>query len=237
VNVRNFAMVLAVVAMSASSVFAQTDFFWSTSALNSGAVNQDLDLTLNAGDSATLYLYYNTGSSELDTGGGLDLSFSSNGVVGFDAAQTFDFDVVLAAAPTVVINQRWGTDVFPGGPAGGGLAAGEVTADNVTGLNAFRVVTGTGILNANTGDPTFLDTGYDADADAFLFASVDVTAAGNGVTSLEAAIGAIGIVHDNAAIDPSFGAANITVGAAIPEPTSAGLLALGLVGLVARRRR
>ena len=51
---------MALVAISSSSVFAQSDFFWSTSALNSGATNSDVDITLNNGDTGSLYLYFST---------------------------------------------------------------------------------------------------------------------------------------------------------------------------------
>lgn len=96
---------------------------------------------------------------------------------------------------------------------------------------------GLGILNLYTG-PIFLDFGYDADADAFLFGRVGIEVVGEGVTDIQIAVGDGLIVHDNVALTPSFGAGTITgVGDAIPEPTTAGLLAMGLVGLVARRRR
>ena len=225
-NVRNFAMVLAVVAMSASSVFAQGDFFWSTSALNSGATNSAAEVTGEVGDTGSLYLYYSTANSELDTGAGLDLSFTSNGIVEFTGAQTFDFEVALTDNPDVVLGARWG-DAF--GPAG------EVSGDAVTGLNAFTVVAGDGIINGNNGDGTFLDLGFDQGADAFLFAEVTYELVADGSTGIDTVAGSIGIVHDGATVNPAFGAANFTVG--VPEPTSAGLLALGLVGLVARRRR
>ena len=94
---------------------------------------------------------------------------------------------------------------------------------------------GLGILNLYTG-PIFLDFGYDADADAFLFGRVGIEVVGEGVTDILIAVGDGLIVHDNVALSPSFGAGTIT-GTAIPEPTTAGLLAMGLVGLVARRRR
>ena len=84
----------------------------------------------------------------------------------------------------------------------------------------------------------FLDTGYDAGADAFLFGRVGIEVVGEGVTDINIAVGDGLIVHNNVALSPSFGAGTITgVGDAIPEPTTAGLLAMGLVGLVARRRR
>ena len=225
-NVRNFTMVLALVAFSASSVFAQ-DFFWSLAPLNGGAVQGDLSAELAVGDTADLYLYYNTANSELDTGGFLDFSTSTAGVINFTDLETFDFDIEVAGND---VGDRWGDSFGPG----------EVDATNpeLATFNAFAVTNGDGILDQNTG-PVFLDTGYDADADAFLFGRVGIEVVGEGVTDINIAVGDGLIVHDNVALSPSFGAGTITGvgGDAIPEPTTAGLLAMGLVGLVARRRR
>ena len=105
-------------------------------------------------------------------------------------------------------------------------------------MNAFTVVAGDGIINGNDGSGAFLDLGFDQGADAFLFAEVTYNLVGDGSTSIDTVAGSIGIVHDGATVNPAFGAANFSVGTSgVPEPTSAGLLALGLVGLVARRRR
>ena len=108
-NVRNFTMVLALVAFSASSVFAQ-DFFWSLAPLNGGAIQGDLSAELAVGDTADLYLYYNTANSELDTGGFLDFSTSTAGVINFTDLATFDFDIVAANTD---VGNRWG-DSGPG---------------------------------------------------------------------------------------------------------------------------
>ena len=228
-NAKSLSLILAIVAFNASIAFAQTDFFWSFNGLNSGATNSDeVSGVFNTGATGTLYLYYSTANSELDTGAGLDLSWSNNDLVRFTAAQTFDFDVVLASDNDVVVGTRWG-DAF--GPAA------DVQDDAVTGLNAFTVVAGDGIINANDGSGAFLDQGYDAGADAYLFASVDFEIVGlHGVSLLRSVEGDIGIVHDGSTINPSFGSARF-INFVLPEPTSASLLAIGLIGLVARRRR
>ena len=232
-NVRNFAVVLAVVALSTTNVFAQGDFFWSTSELNSGATNSAANVELGVGETGSLYLYYSIANSELDTGAGLDLSFTNNGIINFTAAETFDFDILVADTP---FDTRWADVDASGSPTGGFFgAASDVGPDSVTGLNAFTITAGTGIIAQNTG-PIFFDTGYDADADAFLFARFDFVAVAEGDTSLNTVAGQIGIVHDAAAISPSFGAANFTV-TSVPEPTSAMLLAGGMIGLIVRRRR
>ena len=158
------------------------------------------------------------------------MSFTNNGVVNFTAAETFDFAVQRVQGPIGVADDiRWGDSSGSSGPAS------AVNNDTVTGLNAFTVVEGTGIINDNNGEAVFIDLGFDAGADAFLFGRVDFVAVAEGVTNLETVAGSIGIVHDNATVNPVFGAANITVG--VPEPTSAGLLAFCMVSLLARRRR
>ncbi|MEM9411888.1 MAG: PEP-CTERM sorting domain-containing protein [Planctomycetota bacterium] len=231
-KVRNFCLVLAVLAMSVSNASAQ-DFFWSLSNLGGGATQGDLDVNLtdaglNIGDQATVFLYYNSTNSELDTGAGLDLTFSNNDVLDFVSAETFEFDVVLAGNTGVDLGDRWGDSFGP---------AGDVQANSITGLNAFTVVNGDGIVQENDGTDTFLDTGYDGNNN-WLFGSVTVEIIGEGTTDVLISEGAIGIVNDGAPVAATFGGGTFTVGgAAIPEPTTAGVLAMGLIGLVARRRR
>jgi len=227
VNVRNFSLVLALVAFSANSVFAQGDFFWSFADLGGGATNSFADNTYNVGDMGSAYLYYSTtgpSMSELDTGAFLDLATTMAGVINITNAETFDYDILVGG--TVDVGDRWGDSFGPGDVAADGQSAS---------INAFRVVNGDGIINLNTG-PTFLDGGYDAAAGAFLFGRVDFTAVADGSTGISLAAGSGGIVNDGQTLNPVFGGINITVGA-IPEPTTAGLLAFGLIGLVARRRR
>lgn len=225
-NVRNFSLVLALVAMSASSVFAQGDFFWSFAPQGGGATNSAAKGNFLIGDTGSIYLYYDTANSQLDTGFFIDIASSMAGVVNITGLETFDFDIRVGGQgdPNPAINNRWGDAFGPGTVAGDGQSAM---------WNAFRVVNGVGILDANTG-PVFFDDGYDAGAGAFFVGRLDFVAVGQGSTDLDMSIGAGLIVHNGMALNPIFGRGTINV---VPEPTSAGLLALGLVGLVARRRR
>ena len=223
-------LVIFLVALPVSEVLAQGDFFWSLNDLNSGATNSAAEGNFRVGESGSLFLYYSIDNSELDTGAGLDITSTNPGVIEFTAAQTFDFDTCLGMAGAittcdVVIDSRWG-----GGFSG---PAQSIENDEITGLNAFRVAFGFGLVESQLGPP-FIDTGYDLNAVAFLFGRVDFTATELGTTNLETIAGSIGIVHDGQTVNPIFGNAVINV---VPEPAFGSVLILLGVCSFSRRSR
>ncbi|MEM9411288.1 MAG: M12 family metallo-peptidase, partial [Planctomycetota bacterium] len=180
---------------------AETDFFWSTADLNNGATNGSMLMaTASEGDSGALFLYYDTMVSEIDTGAFLDIMTSSTGVIEFTNATAFDFDILAAGTPFTV---RWG-DSFG--------ETGVLTPDFIDEFGAFTVVSGTGILNENTG-PTFLDTGYDPSTGAFLFGRIDYNVVGSAgdMVDISVTAGTTGIVNNGVALTPTFGVASILV--------------------------
>ena len=193
----------------ATSAFSQpTDFFWTFSTDN--VVNQDNNLFgVYPGDKGTAYLYYTTSGpsqSELHTGAFLDIELTQQGVIEFTGARTFDFPVVIVGLDVQIAN-RWGKE--------GTGSTGTVTPNFINELGAFTIVE-SGIVNQNNGKGLpFLDTGYNAQADAFLFASVDFDIVGCGSTEIRASVGS-GLVVDNedfnctgVSIEPTFGIAGI----------------------------
>ena len=193
---------------SVASAQQPFDFFWSTEELGSGnVVNQELFLDIAGGESQTIYLYYTTdgpSQSELRFGGGLEIATSSSGTIRFDAAETFDFEIAIAGTP---IRTRWESD-----NGGGHVGQADMISDDFIDQFDFFTVLGDGIRNANTGSP-FNDAGYDADADAFLIGSIELTGLSNGMVDLTISVGdPISLSDDGfTALDPVFGGVSIDV--------------------------
>ena len=227
-KIKNFSLVLAIVAMSVSSASAQ-NFFWSLSDIGGGAANSDLTIDTNASPSGTVFLYYADNGQAITEGLDLDFTWTNNDVVEFTAAETFEADITFGPGGPP-INDRWGDNFGP---------ASDVQANSVSGFTTVNVVNGTGIqpehapgvLNDDGFD--LVDTLYDTSNNSFLIGSINY----NTLTDAETSILVSGLVVDGGAdIGASFSGLTFA-GAAIPEPSTAGLLALGLVGLVSRRRR
>ena len=87
-----------------------------------------------------------------------------------------------------------------------------------------------------------LDPEFDVDANAFRVARIDFDIIGSGDADITLAVGANQFFSDltpDILLSPTLGAGSITVTGvpAVPEPSAMGILALGLVGFFARRRR
>ena len=226
-NVRNFSLFLAIVAMSVSSVSAQSDFFFS---FTQGGTNGDQSADFAVGESGSLWVYWSTNGpadSDLDVGAFIDVFTSASGVLEFTAAETFDYDLLVAGNPSGLTRLN-----------GEGIGAVTPTADFIDELAGFTV-TGNGILEANNGSGVFTDAGYSAANDAFEFGRIDFNVIGDGSVTVTGEAGDGLIVNGADVVDATFSTATVNVGGGndIPEPTTAGLLALGLAGFVARRRR
>ena len=98
-------------------------------------------------------------------------------------------------------------------------------------------------INANGVDTGFaaFDPDYDGVADAFLLAQINYNIVGVGTSVLNLTAGSRGFFSNDSPdelLDPTFASGTITViPEVIPEPSSVGILALGLMGLLARRKR
>ena len=172
----------------------------------------------------------------------VDDSTVTSGSVNIFAAPGFDFDAAdlnffssdtsvatitggQAFNPTNAINQIR----FDGDPA-------FTTEADGSGGNLFAVrVLGSGVDTVlSQFDPLFDAT------DGALVARIDFDIIGEGTTEFTLGIGDSGFFELPATpLTPTFGSATLTVdtGAAVPEPSSAILLILGSVAMVARRKR
>ena len=214
---KRFLFAVAAVVCCSSSIFAQDIFF----AFGSGAASTDsqsLDVTTD-GTTGQVNLYSRTGLA-LD---GIQFGFEVNtDVVELTGGSAFDetFNVIggtrYNAPPLLVVE------------AGGGNYGGVNLTENGLGTSVGEL----------------FDPGFDADAGGFLLATLDFDVVGNGTAVFNPVLFGEGF-RDTDFIDITdsitFGSAALTVAGVdntgIPEPSSALLLAFGVAGYAARRRR
>ncbi len=176
----------------------------------------------------------------------IDPTTTSTGSVFLFSDGSFDFnqsDLPFALTNSGVVDVTGGV-VFNPGSANSGIAA-SASGGAFTSFDLDQVSPGTGRIFATS----FLSPGqvpgsnasnFRAGADAFLLAQVDFDVVGPGTTDFEFSVGALGVVNDGVGpvdVNLEGGAGSVTVVEAIPEPSSAVLLMLGVAGMAARRRR
>ena len=143
---------------------------------------------------------YGPAMSELDTGAFIDLELTNGGVARFTRVESLDFDILNSVSGDP-FGIRWGTNFGPGTIAADGQSAG---------ISAFTIAFGEGIQNQFGPTSTSrLDQGYDPDANAFLFAEIELEGLGGGNTQILISAGAGGIVHNGGTATPVYGAFGI----------------------------
>ena len=189
----------------------QHDFFLSTSGLNEGAVNSNATVSKKVGDVGSLFVYYTTGgpsASDLTVGAMLDFQTSTAGVIKFTDAETFDFDIVFD--DSIVLCERWGANSSGGGGAFGNT--GNVSDNLINELSGFTTLGGFGIEENHNGSGLFFDTGFDPQADAFLFARIDYAVVGPGQVDIVPNVGdglVVSRTNSPNVLNPVFGIATI----------------------------
>ena len=144
--------------------YAGGDIFLSFSGFGEGNARTNTTLTNpNVGDTHSVYIWIDE-NFQVDTGIFLNIKLCEGEGINFTGADVFNADMVLSAAPDVVLDERWSSN---------GIATPDVSANCVNNLNAMVGVGGRGILTGNNGSGAFLDTLYDPSAEAFLYARID----------------------------------------------------------------
>ena len=192
---------------------------------STGAFAQDLFLNFGGGAVSTELIADGT---------------STTGEVNIYARNGFDFqaaEFTFTSGDTAVAAFTGGTGLNPAvGPFGDRFdvdpTVETTSADGSTGRFIGVGILGLGVSSAFADfDPTF-----DAGLDAFLLGTVEFDIVGGGEVDFGLEASGNGVLADGVLVDPVFGG-SVTLINAIPEPSSAILLALGFAGYAARRRR
>ena len=145
----------------------KTDFFWSFYDLNQGAENGPASKVFQVGDEASIFLYYSTfgpNNSDLELGAIMDVWTSRTGAIKFTNAETLNYDILFSQYACGRWGFNFGICIFG---LFGAWEFGTVEDDLVNEWGAFAVDS-PGIRQG-----FFFDTGYDENANAFLFGRID----------------------------------------------------------------
>ena len=193
---------------------------------STGAFAQDLFLNFGGGAVSTELIADGT---------------STTGEVNIYARNAFDFSAAefsFTSGDTAVAAITGGTGLNPAvGAFGNRFDVDPIiettSADGSTGRFIGVGILGLGVNSAFSAfDPTF-----DAGLDAFLLGTVEFALEGVGEVEFGLEPSGNGVLSGGVLVDPAFAGASLTVTTAVPEPSSAILLALGFAGFAARRRR
>lgn len=154
-------LVLCVTTTTASA----GEFFWSSRGFGENAVPGSV--SVGFGGAREVFLYYRLDGQDIDTSLSFDVELDNSFFFGIGSfqiidAEIFNFDVVLAAAPTVSIGKRWESikqPVFEDG-------------EMATGFSATNRSSGFGLSFSTRGNAVFMDSGFDKSANAFLIGSI-----------------------------------------------------------------
>ena len=212
-------LAVAVLSLCSTSVFAQTEQVFVSFGEGADITNT---ATFDVDDGTGSAFIFSAADFDFDA---FDLEFSTttNDVIEFTGAEVFN--------PTNGIGQpRFDGDetiVRETVNAGDGRLMG--VAIRAAGVNPALGAAG-------------LDPEFDVEANAFRVARIDFDIIGSGDADITLALGINEFFNQpKDLLQPTFGNGTLTVTGpqppAVPEPSAMGILALGLVGFVARRRR